>query len=145
MVEIWLTKPYFHEYQKRKGWLFAENEKGKLFDLTQELQRNWPRCTTDPQTPPEVGTQSKLHYVKCDFAQPKAIFRIAFGFEPIAGTAGRIVALTCRTKEELASGSQDGTAGWYDHMATVGRSRWTDYQRGRTVFWRIYKADGNPG
>lgn len=145
MVEIWLVGPYYSEYQKRKGWLFNDNEKGKLFALTQELQRNWPRCSSDRQTPPEVGMQSKLYYVKCDFVQPKAIFRIAFGFHPIPGTEGRIVALTCRTKEELAQGAQDGTMAWYQHMTTVGRARWSDYQRGFITAWRIYKTDGSPG
>lgn len=144
MVEIWLTEPYYREYQKRKGTLFSEAEKVKLYALTQELQRGWPRCATDPQTPPEVGTGSKLYYVKCDFTQPRATFRVAFGFQPMTGSQGRLVALTARTKEELAQGAKDGTRAWYDHMATVGRSRWTDYQRGHIRFWRIYRVDGSP-
>ena len=145
MVEIWLTEPYYREYQKRKGTLFSETEKTKLFDVTQELQRNWPRCATDPQTPPEVGTSSKLYYMKCDLTQPRATFRVAFGLHPVDGTEGRLVALTCRTKEELARGAMTGTRAWYDHMATVGRSRWTDYLRGHIRFWRIYRSDGSPG
>jgi hypothetical protein len=145
VVEIWLTEPYFREYQKRKGWLFDEREKMKLFDVTQELQRNWPKCATDPQIPPEVGTGSGLYYIKCDFAQPKAIFRVAFGFQNVQGSQGRIVALTCRTKEELAQGSKDGNKAWYQHMATVGRARWSDYLRGHSRFFRIYKNDGTAG
>ncbi len=145
MVEIWLTEPYYREYQKRKGWLFDENEKAKLFALTQELQKNWPGCATSPQIPPEVGTQSKLYYVKCDFTQPKAIFRVAFGLHTTTPTESRLVALTCRTKEELAQGAKNGNAAWYDHMAKVGRQRWSDYQRGFIASWRIYKSDGTPG
>ena len=143
MVEIWLTEPYYQEYQKRKETLFSEAEKVKLFTLTQELQHNWPRCATDPQTLPEVGTGSKLYYVKCGFTQPRATFRVAFGFRPRAGSDGLLIALTCRTKEELAQGSKGGTQAWYDHMATVGRSRWTDYQRGHIRFWKIYRSDGS--
>lgn len=41
-------------------------------------------------------------------------------------------------KQELAKGSETGTEAWYRHMATVGRARWADYQRGFTRAWRIY-------
>jgi hypothetical protein len=143
VVEIWLTEPYYREYQKRKGSVFAESEKSKLFVLTQELQKNWPRCVTDPQVPPEVGTTARLYYVKCDFIQIQATFRIAFGFQSMSGGKGQLVALTCRTKEELAKGSKDGTRAWHDHMATIGRSRWADYQRRHIRFWRIYREDGS--
>ena len=145
MVEIWLTESYYSDYQKRKGTLFSVGERVKLFALTQELQRGWPKCASDPHTPPEVGMRAKLYYVKCDFAQPKAIFRVAFGFQSVPGTEGRLVALTCRTKEELARGSTGGTLGWYRHMDTTGRARWTDYLRGRIRHWRIYKSDGTAG
>ena len=130
MVEIWLTEPYYREYRQRKGLLFYQTEKGELFSVTQELQKNWPKCATDPFTPPEVGTKAGLYYIKCDFSKSKAIFRVAFGHETVVGNLQRLVALTCRTKQELASGSQTGTEGWYKHMATVGRMRWAEYQRG---------------
>ncbi len=145
MIEIWLTEPYYRDYRKRKGWLFDESEKYKLFDLTQTLQRNWPKCATDPSIPPELGTGSRLYYLKCDFTLQQATFRVAFGYHDIPGTQGRLVALTCRTKEELSRGSQNGTAAWYDHIATVGRARWRDYHTGHIAAWRIYRSDGTTG
>jgi hypothetical protein len=101
-VEIWLTEPYFREYQGRKNVLFNEDEKYVLFEVTQELQRNWPKCATDPQTPPEVGTCARLHYIKCNF-QSGAVFRVCFFSESLENnTVVRLVALTARTKQELA-------------------------------------------
>lgn len=138
MVEIWLTEPYYREYRQRKGTLFYETEKSDLFMVTQALQKNWPRCATDPTMPPEVGTHAGLYYTKCDFPKSKAIFRVAFGHEMVFVKQERLVALTCRTKQELAQGSKTGTEGWYKHMATLGRARWADYQRGFISAWRIY-------
>ena len=118
--------------------MFHESEKTELFALTQELQKNWPKCATDPNTPPEVGTNAKLYYVKCDFSKSKAVFRIAFGCENRDDGTKRLVALTARTKQELAQGSKTGTQAWYQHMATIGRQHWTDYRRGLIRAWKIY-------
>ena len=138
MTEIWLTEAYYREYRQRKGTLFHDSEKGELFEMTQTLQKNWPRCATDRNAAPEVGMNAGLYYAKCDFSKSKAIFRIAFGHEAIFGNLQRLVALTCRTKQELAHGSETGTKAWYRHMATIGRARWADYQRGFIAAWRIY-------
>ncbi len=138
MIEIWLTEPYYREYRQRKGTLFYDSEKGELFRVTQELQKNWPKCATDRNIPPEVGTHAGLYYLKCDFPKSKAIFRVAFGHEPVIGKIERLVALTCRTKQELARGSKSGTEAWHKQMATIGRARWSDYQRGFIPAWRIY-------
>jgi hypothetical protein len=138
VVQIWLTEPYYRGYRKRKGIVFHENEKTKLFAVTQELQRNWPRCATDPRVPPEVGTCARLYYIKCDFSKSKAVARVAFGCDSREHAEPRLVALTIRTKQELASGSKTGTAAWYEHVETVGLQRWLDYLRGRVQAWRIY-------
>ncbi len=138
MVEIWLTEAYYKDYRKRKGVLFHEDEKTELFDLTQELQKNWPTCAPDPNAPPEVGTRAKLYYVKCDYPKSKAVLRVAFGCDSRKNGVTKLVALTIRTKQELSSGSKTGTQGWYDHMETVGLQRWLDYLRGITLAWKIY-------
>lgn len=138
MIQIWLTEPYYKDYRNRKGVVFHEDEKSELFAVTQELQRNWPRCATNPKVPPEVGTCARLYYIKCDFSKPKAIVRVAFGCDSREHGKARLVALTIRTKQELASGSKTGTVAWYEHMETVALQRWLDYLRGRARAWRIY-------
>ncbi len=74
-IEIWLTEPYYKEYRQRKGVLFHESEKTHLFQVTQELQRNWPQGM-----PPEIGAKFGIFYTKCDFPSG-GILRVAFGCE----------------------------------------------------------------
>lgn len=137
-VEIWLTEPYFREYQDRKGVLFNEEEKYLLFELTQALQRNWPVCAIDPNTPPEVGTCARLYYIKCNF-NSGAVFRVCFLSESLEGNSViRLVALTARTKQELASGSKSGTVGWYDHIETIGLKNKIRYLNKQVRAWKIY-------
>jgi hypothetical protein len=138
VVEIWLTEAYYKDYRKRKGILFHEHEKIQLFALAQELQQNWPTCATDSKTPPEVGTRTKLYYVKCDCPKSKAVLRVAFGCDSRNQGMIRLIALTIRSKQELASGSKSGTQGWYEHMETVGLQRWFDYLRGIASAWKVY-------
>lgn len=137
MVEIWLTENYYREYRKRRGVLFNKNERFKLFDITKTLQMNWPKCATSNQIPPEVGTKGELYYIKCDFNSPKAIFRVCFCLDNRYKDM-RLVALSCRTKEELAQGSKDGTRAWYLHMRTVGEDRRDSYLRDQLSCWKIY-------
>ncbi len=134
-VEIWLTASYYKEYRHRKGVVFSENEKFHLFRITQSLQQNWPKCTRFP--PPEVVKHASLYYVKCDFPSG-AVLRVAFGCEYCSDGILRLVALTTRTKQELAQGSKSGTDAWYKHISTKGLSKWNDYKRGIEPTWKIY-------
>ena len=137
-VEIWLTETYYRDYRNRKGVLFEEEEKFLLFYVTQELQRNWPRCAIDFSIPPEVGTCARLYYIKCNFPSG-AVFRVGFGCESLNGnTIVRLVALTARTKQELAKGMQDGSQAWYRHLETIGLRNWVRYQNKQMSVWRIY-------
>ena len=137
-VEIWLSELYYREYRDRKGVLFFEDEKTELFMVTQALQQNWPKCTTDRSTPPEVGMKAGLYYTKCDFSKSKAVLRVAFGCHTLPDKTVRLVALTTRTKQEVSQGAHGGTQGWYSHMSKIGLARWFDYQRGKLVAWKIY-------
>ena len=131
-IEIWLTEPYYKEYRQRKGVSFHESEKTHLFQVTQELQRNWPQGM-----PPEIGAKFGIFYTKCDFPSG-GILRVAFGCETTMDGTTRLIALTTRTKQELSQGSHSGTSGWYKHMSTVGLARWSDYRRGIISAWKIY-------
>lgn len=132
MAEVWLTKPYYEEFHERKDNLFSEADAEDVYAQTRLLQRRWPGCIGDP--PPEIGCKFGLFYVKNDW--PGCRLRICFGARTEAG-AQRIVALTCRTKQEISKGAANGTAEWYRHMATVGVDRWDDYRRGFLKSWKI--------
>jgi len=134
-VEIWLTEPYYNDFHSRKGSLFDDSEAIDVYVLTQLLQQNWPQCLQSPGVPPEVGTKSGIHYVKLDW--PTCRLRIAFGARQEQGVH-KIVALSCRTKQELSKGSSNGTQEWYKHMATHGLGVWDDYRRGIIQSWKIY-------
>lgn len=135
MNEVWLTEKYYREFHQRKGTNFLDSEAGQLYGLTQELQRNWPKCLSQV-VPPEIGTKHGLHYLKCDFPSG-AVFRVAFGVHQFKGVT-RIVAVTCRTKQELAKGNKSADLEWYRHMGAVGRDCWNDYLRGTIKAWKIY-------
>ena len=132
-VEIWLTEHYFKEFQDRKGVLFTKDEATDVYIKTQELQSNWPRCLQTP--PPEVGTRSGVHYFK--FNWPKCRLRICFGARRESGI-DKVIALTCRTKQELSKGSSNGTREWNLHMDTEGVDLWDSYRRGFLRAWKIY-------
>jgi hypothetical protein len=132
-VEVWLTENYFKEFHARKSWLFSDDEAKDVYIKTQQLQANWPRCLRTP--PPEVGTRSGVHYVKFDW--PTCRLRICFGARK-EGAVDKLLALTCRTKQELSKGSSDGTKEWYRHMDTVGVDLWDSYRRGLLRAWKIY-------
>jgi hypothetical protein len=133
LVEIWLSEPYYADFVARKNVLFTSLEAIEVYAVTQLLQQRWPRCIGNP--PPEVGSKSKLFYVKYDW--PSCRLRICFGARTEKGVQ-KIIALTCRTKQELSRGSSNGTQEWYRHMGTIGVDRWDDYQRHFIKSWRIY-------
>ena len=133
MVEIWLTEPYYEDFTERKGILFNSSEAKEVYATTQLLQQRWPSCIGNP--PPEIGARAKLFYMKFDWQSCR--LRICFGARTENGVQ-KIVALTCRTKQELSKGSSNGTQEWYRHMSTVGVDRWDDYQRNLIRRWRIY-------
>lgn len=132
-AEIWLTEKYYEEFHRRLGHLFTEDEALDVYKGTQELMNKWPNWHNNP--PPEVGQKKRLFYVKYDW--PNCRLRICFGAETVGGTS-RLLILTCRTKQELSKGTADGTANWYDHMATQGERIWDQYRRGTQVCWKIY-------
>jgi len=127
-----LSEPYFVEYQKRRATVIPHGDRARLFRLTQLLQQNWPKCMA-PTVPPEVGTKHGIHYIKCDY-DPSPHLRIAFGAHTDSGVV-KIVALTCRTKEELG---RDADRKWYKHMAMRGRDIWDEYLKGLIRTWKIY-------
>lgn len=133
MVEIWLSEKYYEEFHKRKDSLFSTDEATDVYKKTQLLQTNWPKCMKQP--PPEVGGRSGLHYMKFDW--PTCRLRICFGARRENGV-DKIIALTCRTKQELSKGSSDGTKEWYRHIDTIGVDLWDDYRRGLLKTWKIY-------
>lgn len=133
MVEIWLCEPYYGDFVARRGVLFSDEEAQDIYVTTQLLQKRWPGCIGNP--PPEIGARSKLFYMKFDWAICR--LRICFGARTESGVQ-KIVALTCRTKQELSKGGSNGTQEWYRHMATVGLDRWDDYRRNLIRSWRIY-------
>ncbi|MBC7531010.1 MAG: hypothetical protein H7318_05480 [Oligoflexus sp.] len=134
-VEIWLTEPYYKDFHKRKDSLFDDLEAVDVYVLTQLLQANWPQCLQNPTVLPEVGTKSGIHYVKLDW--PTCRLRIAFGARQERGIH-KVVALSCRTKQELSKGRSNGTQEWYKHMATHALGVWDDYRRGIVHSWKIY-------
>lgn len=132
-TEIWLTDKYYCEFQERKGVLFSDEEAVDVYKQTQLLYERWPGCIGNP--PPEIGSKFGLFYIKNDW--PACTLRICFGAHTVQGIP-QVVALTCRTKQELSKGNSGGTSEWYRHMATVGVDRWDDFQRGYLVGWKIY-------
>lgn len=132
-TEVWLTEKYYEEFHERKDSLFSDTEAVDVYTQTQLLQQKWPGCIGNP--PPEIGSKHGLFYVKNDW--PGCTLRICFGARTENGIA-KIVALTCRTKQELSKGNSGGTSEWYKHMATVGVDRWDDYRRGILKSWKIY-------
>lgn len=138
-TEVRLTEHYYDEFHKRKGVLFDDTDAIEVYKATQELQQNWPKCATDDNTPPEVGMNNGLYYIKFKFQSiGRAQLRICFGVLTNKSGNVEIVALTCRTKQELSGGSKDGTVAWYKHMDTVGKARWNQYRRGLLKNWKIY-------
>lgn len=133
MAEIWLTERYYEEFHERKGSLFSPLNALDVYKQTQILQRKWPGCIDAP--PPEIGIKSGLFYVKNNW--PGCTLRICFGALTENGEQ-KLIALTCRTKQELSKGSSNGTTEWYKHMAMVGVDRWDDYRRGFLRSWKIY-------
>lgn len=132
-VEIWLTDKYYEDFQERKDSLFSSIQAVDVYKQTQLLMQNWPTCMKIP--PPEVGTKYTIFYVKNDW--PGCTLRICFGAVK-ENNIDKIVALTCRTKQELSKGSSNGTVEWYNHMATFGFDRWDSYKRGKLKSWKIY-------
>lgn len=140
MTEVRIVEAYYDEFHKRKDVYFDATEAVEVYKATQLLLQNWPQCATNPNTEPEVGKRGQLYYLKFNFnSAGKAKFRICFGVWTNVTTKNvEIVALTCRTKQELSGGSTTGTRAWNAHMDTVGKSRWDDYRRGLLTNWKIY-------
>lgn len=140
VITIKLTEPYYREFHKRKDIYFDEQEAVEIYQATQELQKNWPHCLRNRLTPPDVVKHDgDLYYLRFNFPPPQQIkFRICFGVRKINQTTIELVALTCKTKQELAGGNKTGTDAWKFHMATVGKARWNEYRRNQLVSWIIY-------
>ena len=132
-ADVLLIEKYYEEFHERKGSLFSDIEAVDVYTQTQLLNLKWPDCIGNP--PPEIGSKFGLFYVKNDW--PGCTLRICFGARTENGIA-QIVALTCRTKQELSKGNSGGTSEWYRHMSTIGIDRWDDYRRGLLKSWRIY-------
>lgn len=138
-VVIKLTELYYKEFHKRKDTVFSATEAIEVYKATQELQKNWPTCLNSGLIPPDVVKENGLYYVRFNFPPPQSIhLRICFGVQTLANSDIEIVALTCKTKQELAGGSKTGTQGWKQHIATVGKSRWNDYRQNKIKSWIIY-------
>ena len=133
-AEILLCEEYFKEFQERKGSLFFDADAVDVYKQTQLLQQRWPNCIGNP--PPEIGSKHGLFYVKNDW--PGCTLRICFGAHTNEKKVAQIIALTCRTKQELSKGSSNGTQEWYKHMAKTGVDRWDDFRRGQLKTWKIY-------
>ena len=139
MAEIRLTESYYGEFHKRKGIYFNDTEAIEIYRATQELKVNWPTCAMDSNTPPEIGTHEGLYYLKFNFnSAGKTKFRICFGVWTNHRGVVEIVALTCRTKQELSGGNLTGTNAWKKHMGTFGKAKWNEYRRNQLRSWRIY-------
>ncbi len=132
-TEVWLTEFYYNEFHQRKDNLFSDAEAIEVYMQTQELQRKWPAILKT--STPWLGNKHGLFYVKHDW--PTCRLRICFGAMRV-GSTDRIVALTCRTKQELSKGSSNGTVEWYRHMAQVGVDEWDSYRRSLLKAWKIY-------
>lgn len=139
-VVIKLLEPYYKEFHKRKDVAFDSQEAIQVYVATQELQKNWPNCLGNLQVNPDVVKhQGDLYYLRFNFAPPQQIkFRVCFGVRTLDNGDIEIVALTCRTKQELSGGSQTGTQAWKKHMSTVGKARWNDYRNKKLKSWKIY-------
>jgi hypothetical protein len=139
-VIIKLVESYYRDFHKRKDVYFDGEEAIEIYKATQELQLNWPQCLRNAAIAPDVVRhENDLYYLRFNFAPPQQIkFRICFGVGLLENGDTEIVALTCRTKQELAGGSKTGTNAWKTHMSTVGKARWNEYRRKQTVNWKIY-------
>jgi hypothetical protein len=139
VTEIRILEFYYSEFHCRKGVLFDDADAIEVYKSTQEFQKNWPKCATDPSTPPEVGMRNGLYYTKFKFLSAgRAQFRICFGVQTNPSNNVEIVALTCRTRQELSGGNTNGDVAWYSHMDTIGKSRWNQYRKGLLTNWKIY-------
>lgn len=139
-ITIKLIEAYYKEFHKRKDVYFDDQEAIEIYKATQELQKNWPHCLGNAQVAPDVVKHDgDLYYLRFNFAPPQQIkFRICFGVRRLDNGDIEIVALTCRTKQELSGGSKTGTEAWKLHMSTVGKARWNEYRRNQGVNWKIY-------
>ena len=139
-IIIKLIEPYYKEFHKRKDVYFDDQEAFEIYKATQELQQNWPYCLSGATVPPDVVKHDgDLYYLRFNFAPPQQIkFRICFGVRTLDSGYTEIVALTCRSKQELSGGSKTGTDAWKLHMSSVGKSRWNEYRRNQVVGWKIY-------
>jgi hypothetical protein len=134
-----IVEPYYKEFHKRKGVAFSSDEAVEIYMATQRLQENWPNCLSDSQIEPDVVKKDIFYYLRFNFAPPQQIkFRICFGMRKLENGDIELVALTCRTKQELSGGAKDGTQAWYKHMKTVGKARWNDYRNNKIKSWTIY-------
>lgn len=138
-IIIKLIEPYYKEFHKRKDVYFDFEDAVEIYKTTQELQKNWPSCLRDLTVDPNVVKHDDLYYLKFNFAPPQQIkFRLCFGVRTLDSGDIEIVALTCRTKQELSGGSKTGTDAWKLHMSTIGKARWNEYRRNQVVSWKIY-------
>ena len=137
---IKLIEPYYKEFHKRKDSAFNAQEAIDVYKATQELQQNWPSCLGTSQVNPNVVKhKGDLYYLRFNFAPPQQIkFRICFGVRTLDNRDIEIVALACRTKQELSGGSKSGTQAWKDYMSSVGKARWNDYRNNKVKSWTIY-------
>lgn len=139
MKEVRLTKLYYEDFHRRKGVLFEEVEAFEVYEATQTLLQNWPGCAIHAEIPPAVGTSEGLYYLKFNFnSAGKSKLRICFGVWTNSFGIVEIVALSCRTKQELSGGSLSGTQAWRKHMRTIGKARWSDYRKNKLQSWKIY-------
>ena len=138
-VIIKLTGPYYREFHKRKDSIFSNQEAIEVYKATQKLQQSWPNCLNNKQVTPDVVKKGSLYYMRFNFAPPQQIkFRIGFGVRTLLNSNIEIVALTCKTKQELSSGGKSGTDAWEKHLSTIGKTRWFDYRKGFITSCRIY-------
>ena len=139
-VVIKILEAYYKEFHKRKDSAFDSQEAINVYKATQELQQNWPSCLGNTLVDPDVVKhKGDLYYLRFNFAPPQQIkFRICFGVRSLDNGDIEIVALTCRTKQELSGGSKNGTQVWKDHMSSVGKARWNDYRKNQVKSWTIY-------
>lgn len=133
MTEVWLTEPYYADFVARRETIFSNEEAIQIYAQTQLLRKMWPRCISNP--PPEVGAKFGLFYVKHNWTACR--LRICFGALTESGVQ-KIVALSCRSKQELSKGNSNGTREWYRHMSMEGIDRWDDYRRDLIPHWKIY-------
>ncbi len=132
-TEVWLIEKYYEEFHSRKDSYFSAVEAVEVYKQTQLLQQRWPGCIGNP--PPEIGNKHGLFYIKHNW--PTCRLRICFGALTDKGTV-KVVALTCRTKQELSKGGSNGTVEWYRHIGFTGLARWDDYRNGFLKTWKIY-------